>query len=224
MKKDFDLIIFDLDGTLYPISNEMDLVYPRVAYKLLSQKTGQSLATVKEEFLIKKADLGKLIGGKPTTTLTLLYFYDIGFDDFENEIDREVAIDKHIHFDARAVETVKHIAANYSTFLYTTNNAKVCDRILRHIGMSDFFPAEHRFTFSTAGRLPVSKEERLQFIKPGEKGFRHILNFHRANPERTLMIGDSEVSDIIPARRLGLKTFHVTSRASFYSLPDWLGL
>ncbi len=224
MKRNLDLIIFDLDGTLYPANKDMDMGYPGAAIQLLARKTGRDLAEVEQEFLNRKEELHSVINGKPTSTLTLLYYYDVSFDEFENEVDQVLDIDHYIQPDPKCVRVVQRIHAEYPLFLYTTNNAKVSRRILKRLGLGTLFPEERRFTYTDAGKLDLPQREKLEYIKPGIKGFMHILNKHNAEPERTLMIGDSEVSDILPAQKLGLQTYHITDRNSFYSLPEWLGI
>lgn len=224
MKRKLDLIIFDLDGTLYPANKDLDRVYPRAAIQLLARRTGRDIPEVEAEFLEKKAELGQILKGKPTSTLTLFYFYEVGFAEFENSVNAMIEIEKYIKPDPEAVRTIKKIHDHYPLFLYTTNNGKVSDRILNYLDLSGFFPAEKRFTFSDAGNLPLPRKEKLAYVKPGSKGFAHILKMHGASPDRTLMVGDSEVSDMNPARQAGLLTYHITDRQSFYQLPAWLGI
>jgi FMN phosphatase YigB (HAD superfamily) len=224
MKRDLELIIFDLDGTLYPANNDLDRVYPRAAIQLLARKTGRDIQELETEFLEKKAELKQILQGKPTSTLTLFYFYDVSFEEFENRVNSLIEIEKYIKPDPGAVQVIEKINHHYPLFLYTTNNGKVSDRILNYLGLSKFFPAEKRFTFSDAGRLPLPRKEKLAYVKPGLKGFTHILELHGVSPDRTLMVGDSEVSDMNPARQAGLLTYHITGRKSFYRLPAWLGL
>ena len=225
MRRNLDLVIFDLDGTLYPANEEMDRVYPRAAMQLLSRKFNRDLEDVCEEFLQKKEELATIIKGTPTSTLTLFYFNEVGFEEFEAELDRQIDVKSYIKADPKCIQIIKKIHSAYPIFLYTTNNDKVSTKILTHIGLTEFFPREKRFTFSTVSRmnLPDSRAK-LQYIKPNIKGFLHILERFGVTPERTLMIGDSEVSDILPAQKLGLQTYHVVDRNSFYSLPDWLGI
>jgi len=224
VKREFDLIIFDLDGTLYQVSNEMDRVYPRAAIQLLARKTGRASQEIETEFLQKRAELEVILGGKPTSTLTLLYFYDIDFEEFEDTIDSMIEVAKYIKPDLKTINTISVIRNHYPLFLYTTNNSKVSNRILNYLGLSEFFPPEKRFTFSDAGKLQLPRKEKLQFVKPGLRGFTHILQMHNVVPDRVLMVGDSETSDIIPAQRSGIHTYHITDRKSFYQLPEWLGI
>ena len=224
MKRQLDLLIFDLDGTLYPASREMDLFYPKAAIQLIAEKSDRDIESVETEFLSKKAELAQILDGKPTSTLTLFYFYDVGFDEYEDKIDSLIDIEKYIEYDSRTIEIIGRINQRYPIFLYTTNNEKVSTKILKHLGLSDFFPKDKRFTFSDAGRLPYPKQVRLQYVKPGHKGFEHILEKHGTAADKVLMVGDSLVSDINPAQQLGIHTYHITDRSDLYQLPEWLGI
>ncbi|HDP67714.1 MAG TPA: HAD family hydrolase [Candidatus Marinimicrobia bacterium] len=222
MKRKLDLIIFDLDGTLYPANPELDRLYPEAAVRLLIKKTGGNPEKVKQEFLTKKAELKEQLNGPPTSTLTLFYYYNIGFEEYENTLDAMIAVENFIAPDPQSIAVLRKINRHYPIFLYTTNNEKVGMKILQRLGLADFFPPQRRFTLTDAGRLRVPRREKLNYIKPGEKGFTRILELHNVPAERTLMVGDSEVSDIQPAQKLGLHTYHVTDRQSFYRLPVWL--
>lgn len=224
MKRTLDLIIFDLDGTLYPANPEMDRLYPEAAVRLLINKTGGDPEKVKQEFLAKKAELKEQLHGPPTSTLTLFYYYNIGFEEYENTLDAMIAVENFINPDPKSRAVIHKIDRHYPIFLYTTNNEKVGMKILQRLGLADFFPPQRRFTLTDAGRLLVPRQEKLNYIKPGEKGFKRILELHNVPAERALMVGDSDTSDIQPAKNLGLHTYHVTDRESFYRLPKWLGI
>jgi FMN phosphatase YigB (HAD superfamily) len=224
MKRDLNLLIFDLDGTLYPVSKAMDNIYPKSAIHLLAKKSGRELQELQTEFLRKKEELRMIIKGKPTSTLTLLYYYDVSFTEFEDEVNKRMDVDAYLQLDPRAVSTIELIAANYAIFLYTTNNGKITDRILNRIGMRHIFPPEKCLTFSDIGKMPLSRQEKLRYIKPHSEGFRYILKQSGIAPQNVLMIGDSETADIVPAQNLGMQTYHVQDRESFYALPAWLGI
>lgn len=224
MKKSLELIIFDLDGTLYPVNPEMDRVYPRAAIQIIAEKSGTDIESAETEFLSKKAELAQILNGNPTSTLTLLYFYNVGFDEFEDKIDTLIDVKKYIGYDPKTTEIIDMINRQYQIFLYTTNNEKVSRRILKHLGLSRFFPKDRCFTYSDAGRLPLPKHEKLKYIKPEHKGFQYILEKHGTTADKVLMVGDSPISDIRPAEKLGLHTYHVKNRQDLYRLPAWLGI
>ena len=90
--------------------------------------------------------------------------------------------------------------------------------------MAQFFTEDRRFTFSSIAELNIEENEIIDYIKPGKKGFEYILKQENADYEDCLMVGDSATSDIKPAEKLGMKTYHITSRPDLYNLPAWLGL
>ncbi|MFA4839394.1 MAG: HAD family hydrolase [Candidatus Neomarinimicrobiota bacterium] len=223
-RKDFDLIIFDLDGTLYPVNQEIDAVYPKIAIRFAAQATGKSEMEVQAEFLEKKNKLAGIINGRPTNTLTLIYFYDVDMMEYENAIDRELAVESILSRDDRLIRTLKSVSSHYPLFLFTGNNEKVTTRILGALGIADFFPENRRYTFTDIMRLPISTHEKLDYIKPSLNGFRSVLNLTNVHPGKALMVGDSEVTDILPARQIGIQTYHVSTHESLYRLPMWLGI
>jgi len=45
-------------------------------------------------------------------------------------------------------------------------------------------------------------------IKPDLKNFKYVLSYFKVKPSEVLMIGNSYKDDILPARKLGMKTIH----------------
>lgn len=225
MKREFDLIIFDLDGTLYVDTPSSNRAFSSGAVNVLMRKLGLDEETSRELFREKKKEMEKKIGGMPTNTLTLLHYYeDVTVEEFEAEVNRLMDVEAVIEPDPRASEAVRKVASQYRLALFTTNNGITARRILNRIGMDDFFPMERRFTLSRIGRLPFPRREQLTYLKPNPGGFGLILDETGSRPGHTLMIGDSEVSDIRPAEALGLRTYRISSRESLYELPEWLGI
>ena len=220
--KEFQLIIFDLDGTLYDRNRTIDHAYPVAAVEIICARTGQTPEEAQREFEEKRAELKSILKGSPTSTLTLLYFYGNHFAELEKRVDTRLDIAALIQPDPRMVQTLTAIRNHYPIFLYTTNNGKTADRILNALGAAPFFPAQKRFSLSDVGRLPLPHAEKLQYIKPGAKGFHRILDQFGVTPANTLMVGDSEVSDIQPALALGLSAYRVEKREDLYRLPGWL--
>lgn len=222
--KEFDLIIFDMDGTLYQRSPEFDSVFPEAMIKLLSEKTGKAKEEVKIEFDKNREKLSRIINGQPTYTLTLLYYYDVDLNDYIDYVNEMADIESYLKSDKKTVETIRKICENYKVVLFTTNNEKTAERILRAIDLDEFFPQDRRITVDTFLYSEVSKKEIVEYVKPGLKGFKYVLSKFNANPERTLMIGDSIASDIQPAEKLKIRTYHVENPDLLYGLPRWLGI
>lgn len=224
MEKDFDLIIFDMDGTLYERCPEIDMVFPTVSIKLAAKSTGKSEEEMQFEFIRKKDELARLINGKPTSTLTLFYYYDVEYKEFEEEINKLLNIEYILKPEPKVIQTIEKVNQRYSLFLYTTNNGVLSDRILKTLKLDQIFPISRRFSLGSVEKLDMPREKKLEYIKPGLRGFEFILNRFGVIPEKALMVGDSEVSDIIPAKKLGIRTYHVADREILYALPEWLGI
>ena len=222
--KEFKLIIFDLDGTLYDRNRRIDHAYPEAAIEIICAQTGQTPEAAHQVFEQRRAELKTILNGSPTSTLTLLYFYGNHFAELEKRVDACLDVDALIQPDPLLLQTLTAIQNHYPVFLYTTNNGKTADRILTALGAAPFFPPEKRFSLSDVGRLPLPHEQKLQYIKPGAKGFYRILDQFGVKPADTLMVGDSEVSDIQPALALGMSAYRVENRENLYRLPAWLGI
>jgi FMN phosphatase YigB (HAD superfamily) len=222
MGKKFELIIFDMDGTLYPSCSEFNKVYPEVCIDVVMELKGIGREEARKEFVEMVDKLSEELGGRATNTLTLLRYYEISFEEFERRVDERIDIEKLLSYEEKVRSVIEKISKNYPIALYTTNNDSCTDRILSHLKLSEFFPHDRRFTISTMGRLPVSRIEQLSYIKPGVNGFKMILDRYHVKPSQTLMVGDSEVSDIEPARKLGMNTYKIMEIESLYRLPRWL--
>jgi len=220
----FDLIIFDLDGTLYAPLAELDRVYPAVATRLAALSVGADPQCYAPVFEARRAELARLIGGKPTSTLTLMYFFDVDLTLYTDEVDRHLRIEELLLPDPATISVLTQVQASYPLYLYTTNNARSTERILQHLQLAQFFPPARRFTFSDILRLPLTRREQTRYVKPGTGGFELILQRCQTTADKTLMVGDSLASDIQPAQRLGMTTYHVTQPADLYRLAQWLGL
>lgn len=223
---DLDLVLFDLDGTLYPDNAAINAPYPEVALRMASVAAGiGDPEAARDHFAAHRARVEERIGGRATNTLVLLSCYDIPFEAFEAEIARVSRIEEALAPDPEAASVVAQVACAHPVALYTTNNETCAARILARIGMADLFPPHRRLTLSDLGRLPLPRAEILAHVKPGLAGFRLALErFGGVAPERAMMVGDSEVSDLAPARALGMRTHRVACREDLLDLPARLGL
>ncbi|MBI4859430.1 MAG: HAD family hydrolase [Candidatus Riflebacteria bacterium] len=223
--KTLDLVIFDLDGTLCPSDERLNRPYPEAAVRVLERRMGWSRQKAQQVFSDKHRELREQVGGKITNTRVLLQFFEeVSFQEYEQEVNRLLPVEQVLRPLALVVDAVSLVCGAYPTFLFTTNNEGATDRILRAIGLWSFFPPDRRFTVSHAGRLPLPRQEQLEHVKPSVKGFVRILETTGAGARQTLMVGDSETSDIRPAASLGMLTFKVSRVEDVGLLPAWLGL
>ncbi|PKK89289.1 MAG: hypothetical protein CVV64_14975 [Candidatus Wallbacteria bacterium HGW-Wallbacteria-1] len=217
-----EFIIFDMDGTLYPDNPEIIRHYGECAIDLLAQQMNMAAADAEKVMQEARENLAAALGGKPTNSLTLMSRFDIPFEVYAREVNSRQQIETLLQTSKAHVEAVEKIAAEYPVYLYTTNNSISADRILRAIGMDHIFPLDRRFTLSDIFELDLPRSSALKLIKPGLDGFRHILKLNGFSAEETMMVGDSEVSDIEPAKKLGMATWHVREMEDLAALAEML--
>jgi len=222
--KNIKLVIFDMDGTLYPADEELNRVYPEICIKLVAKYKKLSFREAEKDFNQKKESLRLLLCGRPSNTLTLFKYYDVPFAEYEDMVNQRMNIEEKIKFDKKAFEVIKLVSENFIVHLHTTNNARCTNRILKVLKMDEIFPEGKRLTLSHIARFPVEKSEKLDYIKPGKKGFELILNMYKVKNEESLMVGDSDVSDIMPARELNLYAYKISTIEDLYNLPAYLPL
>jgi len=224
-KKDFELIIFDLDGTLYPKSEQITRAFKKGAAKMVSKIENVNREESEKIIEQKKQQLGDQMQGKVTYTLTLLTQWQVDIAEYEKAVAGSVnGIPDILNKDQLAISAVSKVADDYSIYLYTTNNSILTERLLNYLDMKEYFPEDRWFTVSTIKNLDVPQKGIVDYIKPGRSGFEYIINRENVDYEQVLMVGDSQTSDIKPAEEMGMKSYKVSSRPDLYNLPTWLGL
>ena len=225
MKQSFELILFDMDGTLYPNNEDCRATYKEVALRLIEEHSSVDRSEAKKLLAKHRKAFQAVVPGRATTTLVLLHNYpDISFAEFSQLVNELHPVERVLARNETSIAAVKKVVSAFETVLYTMNNEQTAQRVLDTIGMNELFPLEKRYTLDTWANLPVSREERLAHVKPGLKGFTKILDDLKIAPERVLMVGDSLTSDIKPAQELKMGTFHVKASKDLQELPAWLGL
>lgn len=85
------------------------------------------------------------------------------------------------------------------------------------IATNPLFPAaaiEQRLNWAGVGDFPyarITTMENSHFSKPDRRYYQEILRTVEAEPESTWMVGDNLVNDIVPAHKLGLKTWWIAN-------------
>jgi len=223
VQRSYDLILFDMDGTLYPNDLRLRRVYLQAALNLIERHYGVDRATAEAEFSAHRDELSARLNGRPANTLVLLTYYDrVEFQDMADEVNALHPAEAVLAPDPLSVAAVAAVVRAWPTMLYTMNNAETARRILDAIGMAHLFPVERRVTLDTMAALPLSRAERLAHVKPGLDGYRWVLHRWGVEPERALMVGDSQTSDLEPAASLGMATYLVRQARDLHALPGWL--
>lgn len=212
-----------MDGTLYPYNDQCRTVYKDMAVNLVKKHYKMKAEEAESTFIKLRSEEEKKCGQKVANTLVLLNNFDkIEFEDIEEEINSIYNVEEVLDFNKRAFETVKEICSKYNTLLYTMNNRKTTNRTLETIGMAKLFPSTRRYSFTTMGKLNLSRSKRIDHVKPGLAGYELVVKESSLNPEKCLMVGDSMRSDIEPAKALGMDGYLIKTFDDLYNLPKWL--
>jgi len=60
------------------------------------------------------------------------------------------------------------------------------------------------------------------YLKPHEAIFKRALNYFGISPEQALMVGDSLEDDIIPAQKIGMKTYYIKGEPNYQEIWEIL--
>jgi len=222
-KRSFELIVFDLDGTLYQAPAELERIYPIACVAVLARHLGVPEIRARELMAQKRTEVEGALGGATTNTRVLLSgFPDVAFSELEQELASRIDVKRYVARDPLCIEAIRAVQENHSIALYTTSCEALAIDVLEATGLSEFFPARVRVTLSTAGRLSLPRELQMAYIKPNTKGFELVLEHAGVAPEKALMVGDSLTSDIEPAQKLGMGSYLITEASCLYRLPAWL--
>lgn len=103
--------------------------------------------------------------------------------------------------DAKIKNMLVRISSKYKTACVTNGSSYMQNKKLFYSGLNNIFP-----------KLFISGE--LNISKPSKEIFLKALNWAKADPKNTIMIGDSIENDIIPASKLGITTILVSDKPS----------
>lgn len=186
------VFIWDFDGTLYKPNPALFAAVREAEYRVIIEHTGWSRDQATEAF----AKLHKRV--YPSATETVGRIVGISTAD--------AAVEMEQYFDRRD---------------FVTRDEKLIDlfrklKDFRHMTLANGVIARHKETLAVLGlpaytfELMVTSEV-VGKTKPHPEGFRYILNYTKLPPPVHLMIGDREAVDLVPAKKLGMKTCLVWS-------------
>lgn len=186
MNSNFSTVVFDLDGTLVE------------SHTNIYKATIHSFDKLKIKYNMPEAEFYTKIGH---------HFEDI-FEDFGivvNDFQEFITIYKNAYFDfidssvlypgvEEVLDELK--AREYQIALLTTKAQDQADKIINHFNLS------HNFDYITGRRPGIAH-------KPAPDMLLHICDELHTTPEKTIMVGDSEL-DIECGKNAGSKTCGVT--------------
>ena len=204
-------LIFDLDNTLYDFSKVW-----KISNKLVFEYLGYDKFTTYEDFfklyksvnnqLVKEVLKGslKIIELRDKRLmLTLKQFgLNLTVEDcnfyYEKQFEyilESITPDKEVNL------KIRQLQEKYNMIVLTNGKSYEQRMKLKKLGLENIF------------KLYISGETHIS--KPKDKAFINVLESERLLVDETMMIGDSLYHDILPAKKLGLKTCLVEKKWHF---------
>jgi|SRR3989344_1407983 len=185
---------FDLDGTLYSTTFEIDeRIRTRIAEKIL--KKVSSLGSVKRARDYFEGEYRKTGSGSKVLER-------VGYHDSREVMDECLATADVLDLIERDDELrgiLENIHAKYKTYLITSSPRDLALQKLNRIGID-------RRLFDTA-----MYSEMPDVSKSDGSAFEYLVKTVSIPAYQHVYVGDREKSDILPAKRLGMKTVAVWS-------------
>lgn len=183
--KNIRVLIWDLDKTLYRDDPELQKQIKKEIYLAVAKNKKWSLEKAKREF-------EKIHRLKKASTETL---FSLGLDGIKifDEVFSIINWDKYLNKDKRLTSLFSQLK-RFQHYLVTNNKAKFTNKKLILLGLDKNLFKE------------IINLHSFGFYKPDPRAFKLVLDKTRFPPEKHLSIGDKESTDIIPAKKLGIRT------------------
>lgn len=195
------ILIFDLDGTLYPFKN--------------GSLSGSGLATAiianTEKYLVEKCGLSETEAVQAMVTIREKYGLRLSVATEElygaNRLEYfsyawNIPVDSFVTFDRDTFETLTRLKDQYTLVILSDAPRVWVNRVLAALQVVGFFDDAHIFT----GETDIRKEH--------YNAFENVLRTLALEPTQCIAIGDQENTDIIPAKMLGIRTIHIGSKSA----------
>lgn len=196
---DVKTIIWDFDGTFYPQNEAVSAAMEEGQYRTIMRRMGWTHEKAKEEFW--KIYPSRTTSGNTAVGLICGITTSVASVENEDGFDRLAFIKK----DSRLVELFDHLIG-FRHFILGNGVKANLEKTLIGLGIEDSF--EEIVTSETVGAN-----------KPDPAGFVYIMKKTGLPPAAHLMVGDREVVDLAPAKKLGMHTCLVTWGEGFEELP-----
>jgi HAD superfamily hydrolase (TIGR01549 family) len=193
------VLIWDFDGTLYPLSPDITHAMEAEQYTTIMRRTGWNREKAKEEFW--------KVYPKQTTSGNAAVGIICGIPTAEAARESERDYDR-LRFIKNDPKLIKLFAKLHSFRHFILGNGvrEKLAEAARRLGIPDG-------TFEEIVTSEVTGAN-----KPETVGFLYIMGKTGCKPEEHLMIGDREVVDLTPAKKVGMHTCLVTWGSSFPEL------
>ena len=204
-------IFFDADNTLYKLNAKR-------AYRNLFKYLSQEIKIPPKKIEKKWQEILDDVLDNPEKSLLPYYrhrlypiketlkFYD--FSAKKSEALSKKALDKFfddlvkdIKFEKNLKNLIQKLKKKYKLIIFTEEFKEYLPKKLNRI----FGGWKKYFLFAVTPDI-------IKIMKPSEKYFRYALKKLKLKPSEVVVIGDSLERDIIPAKKIGIKTFHIKQK------------
>ena len=182
------LIVFDMDGTLYDLSDVMATVY-KTQVSFLCERMGWSEAKAIQ--FLGDNDIEPHVSKKSRSAPELFMRLGFGRKDWTEYRQKHFPVEKIDPVKAASPILIRRFAKLGDIVLLTSNTLKVCGSILARIGMEENPFMKTVCSDTTGEEVPFDK-------------FREMEKLMASNSYGALIsIGDRYQTDIVPALKLG---------------------
>jgi FMN phosphatase YigB (HAD superfamily) len=192
--KNIKVIVWDLDQTLYP----QHVTIKTVFHDLVSEKLAKLLGLPYQE----TKSLYRERHQKYKVVAKAIHSFGLDAYDLVAKVVEQIDWENFLHKDEQLVKMFKLLQKRLKNILLSDNTM---DSALRKINLLGLKP-----NFFTKMFLGLD----LKMTKPDLNLYRLVLDYTRLPAEDHLMVGDSELGDIIPAKKVGMHTCLVWAQSA----------
>jgi len=206
MFEDLTDIFFDLDHTLWDFETNSALTFEKI---LARNRVRVELDTFLDiyspiNFEMWKCYREQKIGQEELRYQRLKRTFDALDMDVADVLIHRLSqeyieqLPKHAHLLPNALEVLDYLKPKYNLHIITNGFQEVQSRKLKGSGIDRYFDI-------------LINSEMAGAKKPDPRIFRLALEMAKADPGRSLMVGDNLQADILGAKQLGMQTIHFNS-------------
>lgn len=198
-------ILFDLGNTLYS-NKEFDKQYPKRLIELLAKDKNISI----EEAEIFLKNTKKKFDDKSDTHITkVATMKALGYS--RSQVHDAFCRNKpeeYLKPDPELKEMLERISQKYKLAIISNFRSTHSREILNALGVDNSL-------FSI-----IIGEDNVANIKPDPEPFNKALDYLKIKPGEAVYVADSPTKDLIPAKRIGFKTIHVSRKTEHCKHAD----
>jgi len=185
--------LWDVDLTFYTVSLQMKEEFQGKIYKYISRKLKIPIDEARQKY-----ERGFKKRKSKTATMEALGLGKYAIQEVIDSIDKN----KYLKKDPRLIQLFKKLR-RYKHTIVTNSTKSSIEKTLKILGLE-------KGLFE-----PIITKEDVSNYKPSLEPFIKVMDILGAKAEECISIGDVDNSDIIPAKKLGMKTIFVWGKSKY---------